>query len=175
VIGEVDLLWCGRRKLRAIGRSSRLVAAIGVFTIALGCGTGNDAASRIAAANDSNVLRLSNLYQAYRLRNDAQGPKDQAELTTYLRQNMDPTRLERMGVDPNDLEGLFVSDRDGQPLVIRYAVPGGLGAVDAVVFEKEGLNGKRQVGFTDGSVEEVEADRYEQLLQGTAQRAAGAR
>jgi hypothetical protein len=152
-----------------------LVAALCVLTIALGCSAGNDAARGIAAANDSNVRRLSNLYQAYRLRNDSQGPKDQAELVTYLRQDMVPSRLERMGVDPNDIEGLFVSDRDGEPLVIRYGVGGGLGAVDAVIFEKEGRNGTRQIGFTDGSVEEVDADRYEQLLQGQSPRAAGAR
>lgn len=166
MIERVDLSPRGHRPLRAVGLPYRLIAALGALTIAVGCGAGNDAASGIAAANDSNIRRLGNLYQACRLRNDAQGPKDQAELMTFLRQNMAPTRLERMGVDPDNIEGLFVSDRDGQPLVIRYGVNGGLGAVDAVIFEQEGRNGKRQVGFTDGSVEEVDNARYEQLLKG---------
>lgn len=171
MIGEVDRLRSGNRKL---GVRARWVAALCVSTIALGCGSGNDAAGGIAAANDSNVLRLSNLYQAYRLRNNSQGPQDQAALVAFLREKMIPERLERMGVDPDNIEGLFVSDRDGEPLVVRYGVPGGLGAVDAVVFEKEGSDGKRQVGFTDGSLKEVDAGQYEQLLQGQGPRAAGA-
>ena len=170
MIRELDRLSCGHCKL---GTRGRLVVALSVLSLALGC-SGNDAAGGISAANDSNILRLSNLYQAYRLRNNSQGPEDQAALTKFLRETMVPERLERMGVDPDNIEGLFVSDRDGEPLVIHYAVPGGLGAVDAVVFEKEGASGKRQVGFTDGSVKEVDADQYEQLLQGKAQRATGA-
>ena len=71
-----------------------------------------------------------------------------------------------MQVDPGNLDALFVSDRDGQPFVVRYGVSGGLGATDAVIFEQQGRNGKRQVGFTDGTVEEVDSARYDQLLQG---------
>lgn len=83
----------------------------------------------------------------------------------FLHQGISPTRLERMQVDPNNIEGLFVSDRDGQPFVVRYGVNGGLGAKDPVVFEAEGSGGMRQVGFTDGSVEEVDSARYDQLLK----------
>lgn len=174
MIGEGDRWSLGPRRLRQSGPPDWRVALLGALSVALGCGVNDDPASRIAAANDSNVRRLGNLYQAYRLRNSFQGPKDQAEFVAFLKQGMAPERLERMGVDPDDIEGLFISDRDGKPLVIRYGVDGGLGAVDAVVFEAEGRTGKRQVGFTDGSVQEVDDVRYQQLLEGNTPRAEGA-
>jgi hypothetical protein len=60
------------------------------------------------------------------------------------------------------------SERDEQPFVIRYGVNGGLGSKDAVVFEKVAVDGLRQVGFTNGPVEEMAAAEYEQHLQGKA-------
>lgn len=142
-----------------------LAALLGALAVAVGC-LQQDPASRIAAANDSNIRRLGNLYQAFRLRKDNQGPKDEAELKDFLHQEMPPTKLERMQIDPNNIEALFSSDRDGQPFVIRYGVNGGLGSTDAVVFEKQGRGGKKQVGFTNGTVETVDDARYDQLLQG---------
>lgn len=142
-----------------------LVVLLGVLAVAAGC-LQQDPASRIAAANNSNIRRLSNLYQACRLHNNNQGPKDQAELKSFLQHGMSATRLQRMQVDPDNIDGLFVSERDGQPFVIRYGVDGGLGAIDAVVFEQQGQGGKRQVGFTNGSVEEVDNARYDQLHKG---------
>ena len=141
--------------------SSLLLSSL---TITVGCG-GRDAESQIAAANDSNLRRIGNLYKAYQLRHGNKGPGSEEEFKTFLHQ-MPPVRLERMQVDPGDIDGLFISEEDGQPFVIRYGVDGGLGTSEAVVFEQNGSGGKRQVGFTDGSVEDVDASRYEQLLQG---------
>ena len=152
-------------RLGSIGATRWLVLLLGALAVVAGC-TQNNPARRIAAANDSNILRLSNLYQAYRLHKGNQGPKDEADIKNFLQQDLTPTRLERMGVDPNNIDGLFISDRDGQPFVVRYGVGGGLGATDAVVFEQQGRDGKRQVGFTNGSVEEVDSARYDQLLKG---------
>jgi hypothetical protein len=145
--------------------SIRLLVLFGALTLILGC-VQRDPADAIAAANDSNIRRVGNLYQAFRLRKGNQGPKDEAELKTFLKE-MAPIRLERMQVDPNNLDALFISDRDGQPFVIRFGVSGGIGSTDAVVFESQGSGGKRQVGFTDGSVEEVDNSRYDQLLKGS--------
>jgi hypothetical protein len=38
-----------------------------------------------------------------------------------------------------------------------------------VVFEKEGRDGVRQVGLTNGQVEEADSARYQQLLQNSKQ------
>ncbi len=138
---------------------------VGLIVVVVGCGGGQDPASRIAAANDSNIRRLGNLYKAYQLRHGNQGPASEDAFKEFLR-GMPPARLEIMQVDPNDIDGLFVSEDDGKPFEVRYDVSGGIGSVEPVVFEQTGSGDQRQVGFTDGSVEEVDASRYEQLLQG---------
>lgn len=130
-----------------------------------GC-TGDSPESRIAAANNSNVQRLSNLYKAYQLRHGNKGPEDEEAFKKFFREEMTPKRLEAMGVDPANVDSLFVSDEDGQPLVIRWGVPGGLGTSEPAVFDQGGDGGQPRVGFTGGSVERVDKARYEQLLQG---------
>ena len=71
-----------------------------------------------------------------------------------------------MQVDPNNIDGLFVSDRDGQPFVVRYGVDGGLGANDPVVFEAAGAMGSGRSALPTATVEEVDSARYDQLLKG---------
>ncbi len=135
------------------------------LVVIVGCGGGQDPASQIAAANNSNIRRLGNLYKAYQLRHGNQGPANEDGFKEFL-QGMSPARLEIMQVDPNNIDGLFVSEQDGQPFVVRYEVSGGIGSVDPVVFEQSGSDGRRQVGFTNGTVEEVDDARYDQLLNG---------
>ena len=72
-----------------------------------------------------------------------------------------------MGIDPNNLDAAFTSERDSKPFKVRYKVGGGRGSASAVVFEQEGKDGKKQVGFTGNSkVEDVDDATYQQLWSG---------
>lgn len=132
----------------------------------IGSCTSDDPASRVAAMNDSNIRRLANLYVAHQTRHGGSGPKDEQAFKEFIRKGIARHRLEMMLVDPEKLEDLFRSERDGKPFVIRYGVSGGLTTTEPVVFEQEGRDGKRKVAFTNGPVEEVDNARYEQLLKG---------
>lgn len=67
---------------------------------------------------------------------------------------------EKLRVD--SIDELFVSERDGQPLVVTYgSTPL---ASDVVVYEQIGLNGKRQVGHKIGMVEEVDEAQFKDLI-----------
>ena len=59
------------------------------------------------------------------------------------------------------IDELFISERDGQPLVVIY----GSGSVDSdvVVYEQNGVNGKRMVGHRIGMVEEVDEASFKDL------------
>jgi hypothetical protein len=59
------------------------------------------------------------------------------------------------------IDELFVSERDGQPLVVVYGSTSP--ASDVVVYEQTGLNGKRQVGHRIGMVEEVDEAQFKDL------------
>jgi hypothetical protein len=139
-----------------------LLLAAGSAT--LGCG-GPDLADRVGAMNDSNIKRVANLYMAYQFRKGMKGPADEAAFKNFIQSEMAPRKLELMRVDRNNVEGLFKSERDGEPFRVRYGLSGGPSTVLAVAFEQTGQDGKRLVAFTDGSVEEVDGARYSQLLE----------
>ena len=133
-----------------------------LFGLSLGCGTPN-ANDLLAEANDTNILRLANLYMVFQSRHDWRGPSDEAEFKAFLT-GWNPKKLENIGVDPNDIDSLFFSSRDNEPFKIRFGVPGNImGSDEAVVFETTGVNGMRRVGFLNMTQREVDDSEYEQL------------
>jgi hypothetical protein len=146
----------------------RIAAGLAAAVLLAGLtGCGDDTANQVAAMNKSNIQRLANLYAAYQNYHGGPGPANEAEFKEFIKK-FNPAQLTMMHVDPNNLDGLFTSDRDGKPFAIRYSVGGGRGSVDAVVFEQEGKGGKKQVGYTNSKVEEVDDAAYADLWAGKA-------
>jgi hypothetical protein len=139
-----------------------LVAAL--LTGLAGC-SGDRVAQQVAEMNASNIQRVSNIYAAFQNYKSGRGPKDEAEFKTFIKE-FDPAKLKMMGIDANNVDAVFVSERDGKPFKVRYQVGGGRGSVAPVVFEQVGKDGKKQVGFTGGKVEEADDADYKQLLAG---------
>lgn len=124
----------------------------------------------IAANNDTNLKRLGTLYGFFQLRNDFRGPRDEAEFRAFIAAQ-DASRLALAGISVASIDTLFVSERDRLPFRIRYGVDTRVrGPALPVVFEQEGRQGRRQVGFTGGAVEEVDAAAYESLWSGNVDR-----
>lgn len=133
-----------------------------------GCGNSKDPKSMIAAANDSNVKRLATMYSFFHLKNNFKGPKNEAELREFI-EAQDVKRLSLADIDPANLDDLFVSERDQEPFVIRYGKDTYIrGPSIPVVFEATGVDGMRQIGFCNGSMQEVDADEYDRLMSGDA-------
>lgn len=156
--------------MRPTRRSAALAAlAVGAAGLA-GCGR-DGTANAVAAMNDTNLKRVANLYAAHQNFKGGKGPKDEAAFKAFVRE-FDAAKLGMMGVDPNNVDAVFSSDRDGQPFKVRYGVGGGRGSSDAVVFEAAGKDGQKQVGFTDGKVQEVGDAEYKTLLAGKGEKTA---
>ena len=131
-------------------------------TVIAGC-SGNDKEDMIAAANDNNVKRLAHLYGFFQIRNNFKGPESEEEFKAFIK-SMDQKRLERMGVTVSDVDSLFISERDGKPLKIRWGVVGRVrGPSIPVIFEQEGGDPRRRVGFTEGAMQAVEEEEWERL------------
>jgi len=147
----------------------RAAAVLGAAVLAGLAGCSRDrTAQEVAALNKSNIQRVANLYSAHQAYKGGRGPASEAEFKEFVTQ-FDKEKLQMMGVNAGDVAGLFTSERDGKPFKVRYNVGGGRGAVAPVVFEQEGKNGLRQVGFTgNAKVEEVDAATYDQLWAGKA-------
>ena len=142
-------------------RAVLVAAGGGLF----GC-RGNSGEAMIAANNDTNLKRLGTLYGFFQLRNEFRGPRDEAEFKAFIAAQ-DASRLALAGVSPASIDTLFVSERDRLPFRIRFGVDTRVrGPALPVVFEQEGLGGRRQVGFTGGATEEVDAASYELLWSG---------
>jgi hypothetical protein len=147
--------------------SVMLMAGVVLFT---GC-SNDTTAEDVAKMNTSNITRVANLYSAYQhgygQGGGSGGPKDEADFKKYIT-GYPAEKLKMMSVDPANLDALFKSERDGKPFKIKYKVPGGRGAVAPVVFEAEGKDGKKQVGFTGGSpkVEDCDQAAYDGYWSG---------
>jgi hypothetical protein len=132
--------------------------------VLVGCGGSVDPSAAVAAANSTNIQRLTNLYQAYQSENGWVGPADDASLKEFIR-GLPPNTLTRIGIEPGNVDAIFVSERDGQPFKFRYKVVGSMmGSTEPVVFESEGVDGKRMVGFLNMTQRDVDSAEYESLF-----------
>jgi hypothetical protein len=145
-------------------RSLARIGLLGLCVALVGC-SGDETSKQISAMNTSNIQRLANMYAGHQNSKSGAGPKDEAAFKEFIKV-WDPTKLSAMNIDPANLDKTFTSERDGKPFKIRYGVGGGRGSVDAVVFETEGKDGKKQVGYTGGKVEEVDDATYKDLFAG---------
>jgi hypothetical protein len=150
--------------------SSQFLALL-VVTIAVGlcsgCWSSFDIESEVKNLNATNAQRLANLYQHFQRQHQGKGPRDKEVFETFISE-VNPVLLSRIDVDPNSLEQLFVSERDGQPLVIRYGERGSdRGPSVPIVFEETGVDGKRMIGFTNNLGLEVEDEQeYQAFMDG---------
>ncbi|HEX4414457.1 MAG TPA: hypothetical protein VH107_12575 [Lacipirellulaceae bacterium] len=154
-------------------KSIRFVSLCGVVFAAVltGCSSSTNPDAAIARVNATNIQRLANLYFTYQSQHDWHGPADEAEFKSFLHK-YNPHKLSRIGVDPNALDKLFTSERDGQPFKIRYGVQGSaMGSSAPVIFESAGDGKSRLVGFLDMQQREVEEPEYNTLWSDTASHA----
>lgn len=133
-----------------------------VISLMPGCG-GSDALTSPTAVK---LRALGNFYLEYALGNGNTGPANEKAFKKHLR-NAPDFNLKNYGLDPNNIDSAFVSERDGEPFVILYGVkiseisPT---AAPLIAYEKTGQNGKRLVGFANAKVEEVDEARLEALM-----------
>ncbi len=138
-----------------------LIAAAGLLH---GCGpAAPDPKALVKSFNDANGKRLVNFYSQYQME-QGRGPKNEAELRKFILARS-PAALEEMGVSAGTLDGLFVSERDGQPFFIRYGAPV-VGGRQALVFESQGSGGTVAVFFTGPKVVHVPTNEVEDYKAG---------
>lgn len=117
----------------------------------------------IKDGNKTQIQRIRNCYMMFMEINDYKGPEDKDELIDFLLTDSEAIiRRGRMGIADDELEAMFVSDRDGKPFKILWGMEGV--ADHAMVFEEEGVEGLRFVAL--GYPREVAKEEYEAYLAG---------
>lgn len=85
----------------------------------IGCGR-SDGLSAFKEKNKTNVAKVSTCFKIYGSRNGPQAPQDKDELVAFLKTPRVAKNLERLEIDAENLESIFISQRDGQPLKTKW-------------------------------------------------------
>lgn len=137
--------------------------AFGVLAVASVLGCSSKQSNDISHLTNTNMKKLYAAMNTFMRLNDFRGPKDQAELVKFFEGNRRAqTILGRCGVKIDELEEILISERDGEPFVVRYGVNGI--ADHALVFESVGVEGLRMVALS--APVEVDEIKYEEYLSG---------
>lgn len=129
----------------------------------LGCGGAQEQARR---QEESRLKPLAIFYGQFTGQHRGKPPTSEAEFKEFIR-TQGAEQLASFQV--NNLETLFVSERDEKPYVVLYgeasknSPPGPAGA-PVVAYEQQGVGGRRFVASSMGAVEEVDEARFKQLV-----------
>ncbi len=125
---------------------------IGGMLLALSLGCSDDPLKKqVLRDYKSNLRKVHFCYTTYMVRHGDVGPENKEQLIDYLK--TDPTAIhiiKQVGLTPDTVDDIFVSERDGEPFVIRYGVVDREDGGDyPIVFEAKGQDGLRLVAFQD--------------------------
>ena len=143
------------------------LAALRAMLLVLVAGCGSSTTSQASDVENSHLRWLLKVGTHAQSRGNLLNSQD--DYQRYI-QNLEPglrdTVMKGSGVA--NVDELFISERDGQPYVIFYGKrPAGVHA-DLVGYEQTGVDGKRFVGFGLGVVEEVDEQRFAELVPPSA-------
>jgi hypothetical protein len=137
-------------------RGCTLACAAMTALLLIGCNAG----AREAKKKETSHVRAITALYARASSTLGHNPKNEQEFKSAV--SGADVNLKAFGVE--NIDELFVSERDGKPLVILYGpAPKGV-APGVIVYEQEGAGGVRQVGFKIGQVEEADATRFAELV-----------
>lgn len=119
-----------------------------------------------AEHNKLNIQKINNAYLLMAAKNDFRGPASETAFRDFLANDQRVTdNLEFMGIDRSELDQYFVG-RDGERLTIRYGLSGLDPSSSApLVFESSGVDGIRQVGFSNWTIKEIDEEEFKRLLK----------
>jgi outer membrane murein-binding lipoprotein Lpp len=145
-----------------------LAAAMVAILVVSGCGSGNTVEQVVGEINSNNVMRVASSYALFQQKNNYKGPKNKAAFVKFLNDPDISNNLDMMGFDMEDIESVFISERDNEEIKIRWGIKGSQrGCFEPVAFETTGIDGSRRIGFCNGKFEDVEDEgTYDEFFSG---------
>lgn len=116
--------------------------------------------------NSTNVAKIATTFQIFASRNGQKAPASEEELKTFLKSGAVDKNLERAGIPVADIDSIFISERDGKPLKVRYDIKMDPDRPTPIAFETVGVDGVRLVA-ADVVIEVEDDARYNELMEGT--------
>ena len=136
-------------------RASNWLTVAAVLTLA-GCG------SQSSTSSGKKIPHIRAITSMYATATSALGgpPADEAQFKAEI----EKIKPELDVLDVSSIDELFVSDRDGQPLVIVYGKDRKGAVPEVVAYEQAGKDGIRLVGNRNGQVVEADAAQFANLV-----------
>lgn len=137
-----------------------------VASLLLGCGSEEARLLKeVKDLNETSVMKMRACFEMYASRNGRKYPESREELVAFLTSGQVDANLERIGVDPAAIDDIFTSQRDGQPLKVRYGIQYNPNKPQPIAFETTGVEGVRLVS-ADVLIEVDNDQDYEKLWEG---------
>jgi len=118
------------------------------------------------AEQESPLKPIAIFYGDFLNQHQGKPPASEAEFKAFLKEAKNADRLKE-SFKITDIDKLLISPRDNQPYVIAYGTMSssqGPGGAPVVVYEKEGLKGKRFVASALGGVVEVDEAEFRKMI-----------
>lgn len=132
------------RAIRCRIGSTCVAFAVAVWGSVAGCSSGTPSAQA-----DPNLRTVAGLYSDFLRQNSGRAPRDRDEFRSFINEH-GASRLKAAGV--SDIDALFSSSRDGQPLVIFYESNQNELANQGIIgHEAVGIDGFRTVAYRFGT------------------------
>lgn len=145
---------------------ARRLGGLALLLLAAGCGPQTPPAEDTQSR--SNMKALVVLYQRYLQSHRGTPPKNVEEFQAFVRANHKDLENFLGTFDP---EKAFVSSRDSQPLAWVFPKAAGRGVPGApgsggklLVYEQQGVDGKRLAAFTTMNIVELSDEELQQRL-----------
>jgi hypothetical protein len=120
-----------------------LILSALVLSLSFVGGCGQKPASVEPGSEEQHILQFLNLWSYFRNAHQGQPPKSIKEMETWVK-SLSKEQREKIKID--NLEGAFVSPRDGQPYELGPPPPQQMkGMARVIVYEKTGVSGKHLV------------------------------
>ena len=131
---------------------------IGACGLSAACGCGR---TPQAPAPHTRLAVVAQAYAHFLAEHQGRLPRDQNQLKEFIQGSS--TLLEKAGA--SDIEQLFISERDNQPLVLLFnSQRQPLAAAGIIGHEQVGVDGRRLVAYRFGNVEELDEAQFNTLL-----------
>lgn len=143
------------------------VCFFGVVFIA-GCDSDAKIDGRVGEINKSNIQKVRNSLRLYQIRLGKAAPSEE-ELCDFIANNGSIEKnVARMNIDRANFKDHLISERDSEPFFVRYGIIcRDKGVAHPLVFESVGVEGVRQVCWSNGDVVELSDEKeYEKLKNG---------
>jgi len=136
---------------------------LGVSLALVGCGDGQHPQSE----SEKHLKALSVYYGKFMSVNRGVGPPSEAEFKKFVKSRPAP-ELEAFGFNAETVDQMFTSPRDQLPYGVAWKIPSGVpkpdGTTVMVIWEQNGVNGKRFVADAVGRIDEIDEATFQQRL-----------